>query len=78
MSDKRKPKKEGLDSPPVSHERPVYLDGKKIGDILVVPKSDSFQYFPNGSKTGGRVFHTFGDCFQSLKGEDEEQQDNPA
>jgi len=56
----------------------VKLDGKVVGEIREVPRFESvegreglmakkgWQYFPKGSKTGGEVFKTKGECMYSL------------
>ena len=42
----------------------VKLDGKVVGHINQV--KGGYQYFPKGSKTGGEVFKTKGECMYSL------------
>lgn len=34
----------------------VYVDGKKSGEIQGAKYAPGFQYFPNGKKSGGKVF----------------------
>lgn len=42
----------------------VRLDGKIVGNIKEV--KGGYQYKPKGSKTGGQVFKTKGECMYSL------------
>lgn len=47
----------------------VYLAGKRIGRIRefnYTGQSSGFQYFPNGSKSGGDIFPTLFECKKSL------------
>lgn len=56
----------------------VRLDDKIVGEIRNVPRfvsiegheglmaREGYQYFPKGSKTGGDIFETKGQCMYSL------------
>lgn len=46
----------------------VRLDGKIIGSIHTI--NGGFQYFPKGSKTGGKLFPSLEACKRSLEEDD--------
>lgn len=45
----------------------VYLDGKRVGRILIF-SGKGFAYVPNQSNQRGEIFKTLGECKQSLQG----------
>ncbi len=48
-----------------AHALRVLLDGKQVGEIRMF--SGCFQYFPNGSSSGGEIFNTLEECKKSLE-----------
>jgi len=51
------------------HSINVFLEGKKVGCIKLIP-NHGFTYYPKGSKQHGEVFDTISDVKASLEQED--------